>query len=89
MSFSLKAEMVKFLKQNKIVIVLQGRFVGWKTVSVCSFADGTCGQPYGCCLVAEIAKYLKKAIQKESTEKMMKKAECESLHQAHLGLFLT
>ena len=81
--------MVKFLKQNKVVVVLQGRFVGRKTVSACYFADRTRGQPYGCYLVVELAKYLKKAIQKEFVEKMTKKAVRKSLHQAHLGLFLT
>ena len=52
--------MVEFLKQNKVVVVLQGRFAGQKTVSACSLADGTHGQPYGRCLVVEIAKYPKK-----------------------------
>lgn len=54
--------MVKFLKQNKVIVVLQGHFVSRKAVIACIFDDGTRNRPYGRCLVTEIAKYLKKVI---------------------------
>ncbi|KAF9587213.1 hypothetical protein IFM89_039572 [Coptis chinensis] len=52
--------MVKFLKPNKAVIVLQGRYAGRKAVIIKSYDDGTRDRPYGHCLVAGISKYPKK-----------------------------
>ncbi|KMZ70830.1 60S ribosomal protein L27 [Zostera marina] len=66
--------MVKFLKQNKAVIILQGRFAGRKAVIVKNFDDGTRERPYGHCLVAGIAKYPKKVIRKDSAKKTAKKS---------------
>ncbi|CAN6439082.1 unnamed protein product [Victoria cruziana] len=66
--------MVKFLKQNKAVIILQGRFAGRKAVIVRSFDDGTRDRPYGHCLVAGILKYPKKVIRKDSAKKTAKKS---------------
>ncbi|WMV38622.1 hypothetical protein MTR67_032007 [Solanum verrucosum] len=53
--------MVKFLKPNKAVVVLQGKYAGRKAVIVRAFDDGTRDRPYGHCLVAGVAKYPKKA----------------------------
>ncbi|KAJ6869976.1 60S ribosomal protein L27-like [Populus alba x Populus x berolinensis] len=39
--------MVKFLKPNKAVIILQGRYAGRKAVIVKHFDDGTRDRPYG------------------------------------------
>ncbi|XP_027170680.1 60S ribosomal protein L27-3 [Coffea eugenioides] len=66
--------MVKFLKQNKAVIMLQGRYAGRKGVIVRSFDDGTRDRPYGHCLVAGISKYPKKVIRKDSAKKQAKKS---------------
>ncbi|KAK4352984.1 hypothetical protein RND71_028502 [Anisodus tanguticus] len=52
--------MVKFLKPNKVVILLQGRYAGRKAVIVKAFEEGTRDRPYGHCLVTGIGKYLKK-----------------------------
>ncbi|KAG6532804.1 hypothetical protein ZIOFF_006657 [Zingiber officinale] len=67
-------KMVKFLKPNKAVIILQGRFAGRKAVIVRAFDDGTRERPYGHCLVAGVAKYPKKVIRKDSAKKTAKKS---------------
>ncbi|TYH57093.1 hypothetical protein ES332_D08G065700v1 [Gossypium tomentosum] len=56
--------MVKILKPNKAVIVLQGRYAGRKAVIVKSFDDGKRDRPYGHCLV----------IRKDSAKKTAKKS---------------
>ncbi|ERN14904.1 hypothetical protein AMTRI_Chr02g255890 [Amborella trichopoda] len=66
--------MVKFLKPNKAVILLQGRFAGRKAVIIRAFDEGTRDRPYGHCLVAGIAKYPKKVIRKDSAKKTAKKS---------------
>ncbi|XP_039015923.1 60S ribosomal protein L27-3-like [Hibiscus syriacus] len=66
--------MVKFLKPNKAVIVLQGRYAGRKAVIVRSFDEGTRDRPYGHCLVAGIKKYPNKVIRKDSAKKTAKKS---------------
>ncbi|KAA8523456.1 hypothetical protein F0562_009879 [Nyssa sinensis] len=70
--------MVKFLKPNKAVIILQGRFAGRKAVIIRSFDDGTRDRPYGHCLVAGIAKYPKKVIRKDSAKKTAKKSRVKA-----------
>ncbi|CAA6661125.1 unnamed protein product [Spirodela intermedia] len=70
--------MVKFLKPNKAVIVLQGRFAGRKAVIVKNFDDGTRDRPYGHCLVAGISKYPKKVIRKDSAKKTAKKSRVKA-----------
>ncbi|XP_044983819.1 60S ribosomal protein L27-like, partial [Hordeum vulgare subsp. vulgare] len=66
--------MVKFLKPGKAVILLQGRYVGKKAVIVRVFEEGTRDHTYGHCLVAGLAKYLKKVIRKDSAKKTAKKS---------------
>ncbi|CAN1259901.1 60S ribosomal protein L27-2 [Linum perenne] len=66
--------MVKFLKPNKAVIVLQGRYAGRKAVIVKNFDDGTKDRGYGHCLVAGIKKYPAKVIKKDSAKKIAKKS---------------
>lgn len=66
--------MVKFLKPNKAVILLQGRYAGRKAVIVRSFDEGTRDRPYGHCLVAGKSKYPKKVIRKDSLKKQAKKS---------------
>ncbi|CAI9762819.1 unnamed protein product [Fraxinus pennsylvanica] len=66
--------MVKFLKPNKAVIILQGRYAGRKAVIIRNFDDGTRDRPYGHCLVAGLAKYPRKVIRKDSAKKQAKKS---------------
>ncbi|KOM25003.1 hypothetical protein LR48_Vigan45s000500 [Vigna angularis] len=70
--------MVKFLRPNKAVIVLQGRYAGRKAVIVRSFDDGTRERPYGHCLVAGIKKYPSKVIKKDSAKKTAKKSRVKA-----------
>ncbi|KAF6144898.1 hypothetical protein GIB67_036601 [Kingdonia uniflora] len=70
--------MVKFLKPNKAVIVLQGRYAGRKAVIVRQFDEGTRDRPYGHCLVAGISKYPKKVIRKDSAKKTAKKSRVKA-----------
>ena len=70
--------MVKFLKPNKAVILLQGRFAGHKAVIVRNFDDGNRDRPYGHCLVAGLAKYPKKVIRKDSAKKTAKKSRVKA-----------
>eukprot|EP00244_Chara_vulgaris_P007974 TRINITY_DN29_c0_g1_i1.p1 TRINITY_DN29_c0_g1~~TRINITY_DN29_c0_g1_i1.p1 ORF type:complete len:136 (+),score=39.79 TRINITY_DN29_c0_g1_i1:255-662(+) len=65
--------MVKFLKQNKVVVLLNGRYAGHKAVIVKNFDDGTGGRPYGHALVAGIAKYPRKVSKKLSKKKLAKR----------------
>nr|GEU73755.1 60S ribosomal protein L27-like [Tanacetum cinerariifolium] len=70
--------MVKFLKPNKAVVVLNGRFAGRKAVIVKQFDEGTHDHPYGHCLVAGISKYPKKVIRKDSAKKTAKKSRAKA-----------
>ncbi|XP_068645478.1 large ribosomal subunit protein eL27x [Aristolochia californica] len=70
--------MVKFLKPNKAVVMLQGRFAGRKAVIIRSFDDGTRDRPYGHCLVAGISKYPNKVIRKDSAKKTAKKSRVKA-----------
>ncbi|RAL42509.1 hypothetical protein DM860_011127 [Cuscuta australis] len=70
--------MVKFLKPNKAVILLQGRYAGKKAVIVKSFEEGTHERRYGHCLVAGISKYPSKIIRKDSAKKQAKKSRVKA-----------
>ncbi|KAK3227317.1 hypothetical protein Dsin_007179 [Dipteronia sinensis] len=70
--------MVKFLKPNKAVILLQGRYAGRKAVIIKSFDDGTRDRAYGHCLVAGIKKYPNKVIRKDNTKKTAKKSRVKA-----------
>ncbi|XP_044489124.1 60S ribosomal protein L27-like [Mangifera indica] len=70
--------MVKFLKPNKAVILLQGRYAGRKAVIIKSFDDGTRERAYGHCLVAGIKKYPSKVIRKDSSKKTAKKSRVKA-----------
>lgn len=59
--------MVKFLKPNKVVVLLQGRYAGRKAVIVKNFDDGTKERPYGHAIVTGIAKYPRKVLWMLST----------------------
>merc|ERR1711879_1091710 len=64
--------MVKFLKANKVVVLLQGRYAGRKAVIVKNYDDGTNGRPYGHALMCGISKYPGK-VTKSSTKKTQEK----------------
>eukprot|EP00249_Psilotum_nudum_P003437 c16823_g1_i2 orf=372-779(+) len=66
--------MVKFLKPNKVVVLLQGRYAGRKAVIVKNMDDGHQGRPYGHALVAGIDKYPRKVIKKLSQKKIAKRS---------------
>lgn len=70
--------MVKFLKPNKAVLLLQGRFAGRKAVIVKAFDEGTRDRPYGHCLVAGVAKYPSKVIRKDLAKKTAKKSRVKA-----------
>ncbi|KAE8646052.1 60S ribosomal protein L27 [Cucumis sativus] len=70
--------MVKFIKPNKAVIVLQGRYAGRKAVIVRNFDEGTRDRPYGHCLVAGMKKYPSKVIRKDSKKKTEKKSRVKA-----------
>ncbi|GER48095.1 60S ribosomal protein L27 [Striga asiatica] len=63
--------MVKFIKPNKAVVVLQGRHAGHKAAILRNFDDGTCDRPYGHCLVAGVAKYPAKVVRRDSASHIM------------------
>ncbi|PNX58477.1 60S ribosomal protein l27-like, partial [Trifolium pratense] len=70
--------MVKFLKPNKAVIILQGRYAGKKAVIVKNFDDGTRERAYGHALVTGIKKYPAKVIKKDSAKKTAKKSRVKA-----------
>nr|P41101.1 RecName: Full=Large ribosomal subunit protein eL27; AltName: Full=60S ribosomal protein L27 [Solanum tuberosum]CAB57298.1 60S ribosomal protein L27 [Solanum tuberosum] len=70
--------MEKFLKPNKAVILLQGKYAGRKAVIVRAFDEGTRDRPYGHCLVAGISRYPKKVIRKDSAKKAGKKSRVKA-----------
>jgi len=70
--------MVKFLKPNKVVVLLQGRYAGRKAVIVKSFEEGTKDRPYGHALVAGIAKYPRKVIKKASAKTIAKRSRLKA-----------
>ena len=71
-------KMVKFLKPNKAVVLLHGKYAGHKATIVKNFDDGTRDRPYGHCLVAGVAKYPGKVIRKDSAKKQAKKSRVKA-----------
>jgi len=70
--------MVKFLKANKVVVLLNGRYAGRKAVIVKNFDDGQSGRQYGHALVAGIATYPRKVIKKHSEKKQAKRSKVKA-----------
>uniref|UniRef100_A0A7I4FHC8 KOW domain-containing protein n=1 Tax=Physcomitrium patens TaxID=3218 RepID=A0A7I4FHC8_PHYPA len=70
--------MVKFLKPNKVVVLLQGRYAGRKAVIVKNFDDGTKERPYGHAIVCGIAKYPRKVIKKASQKTIAKRSRLKA-----------
>ncbi|KAB8428883.1 hypothetical protein FH972_024996 [Carpinus fangiana] len=67
-------KIVKFLKPNKVVILLQGHYARCKAMIVKAFDEGTRDCPYVHYLVAGISKYPSKVIRKDSAKKSHVKA---------------
>ena len=49
--------MGKFLKQGKVVVMLNGRYAGRKAVILKNYDEGTSQRGYGHCLVAGVDRY--------------------------------
>merc|ERR1712139_753628 len=80
-------DMVKFLKDGKIVVLLQGRYAGKKAVILKTNDDGGKERPYGHCVVAGVAKAplpITKAMCKP-TEKMKKLVQRRSRIKTYLA----
>merc|ERR1712060_459533 len=73
-----KIIMVKFMKSNKVVICLNGRYAGKKAVIVKSYDEGTAGRPYGHALVCGIVNYPRKVTKGMSKVKQDKKSRVKT-----------
>ena len=67
--------MPKFLKQGKVVIVLNGRYAGHKAVIVKTFDDGANGKQYGHALVAGVSKYPLRVTRSMGKKKISKRSK--------------
>ncbi|CAH1756830.1 5872_t:CDS:1 [Entrophospora sp. SA101] len=67
--------MVKFLKPNKVAIVLSGRYAGKKVVIVKNFDDGTKERPYGHAIVIGIERYPLKVTKRMGTKRIAKRSK--------------
>merc|ERR1711970_1666259 len=76
--------MVKFLKNNKVVILLTGRYAGKKAVIVRNYDDGTNSRPYGHALVVGLAKYPRKVTKRSSEKTMEMKTFVKLVNYNHL-----
>jgi len=70
--------MVKFLKPQKVVILLTGRYAGKKAVIVKNFDDGTSSRPYGHALVVGLAKEPRKVIKKSSQKTQARRSSIKT-----------
>eukprot|EP00891_Asterochloris_glomerata_P000497 jgi/Astpho2/497/fgenesh1_pm.00011_%23_34_t len=66
--------MVKFLKPQKVVIILTGRYAGKKAVIVKNFDDGTQQRKYGHALVCGLSKEPRKVTKQLSKKKLERRA---------------
>ncbi|EEH55885.1 uncharacterized protein MICPUCDRAFT_34421 [Micromonas pusilla CCMP1545] len=64
--------MVKFLKANKVVVVLNGRYAGKKAVIVKNYDEGTSSRPYGHALVCGLSTYPRKVTKKQTKKQQDK-----------------
>lgn len=69
-----KSKGTKFLKANKVVLMLNGRMAGKKAVIVKTFDEGTADRPYGHCIVAGIMKYPLKITKSMPDKKVAKRS---------------
>merc|ERR1711981_99884 len=72
------ATMVKFLKNNKVVILLTGRYAGKKAVIVRNYDEGTNSRPYGHALVVGLSKYPRKVTKRISEKTREKRSKMKT-----------
>ncbi|XP_027771947.1 60S ribosomal protein L27-like [Solanum pennellii] len=66
--------MVKFLKPNKAVIILQGKYATCKAVTVRASDEEKRDRPNDHCLVVGLSKYREKVIHRNAAKKQAKKS---------------
>merc|ERR1712170_315883 len=71
-------EMVKFIKQGKVVLVLGGRYAGRKAIIVKNYDDGTSEKPYGHALVAGVDRYPRKVTKRMGKKKIKQRSKIKS-----------
>ncbi|KAI9203116.1 ribosomal L27e protein family-domain-containing protein [Polychytrium aggregatum] len=67
--------MVKFLKNGKVVLVLNGRYAGKKAVIVKNFDEGTAKHPYPHAVVAGVERYPLKITRGMGQKKVAKRSK--------------
>eukprot|EP01115_Flamella_aegyptia_P014734 TRINITY_DN85828_c0_g1_i1.p1 TRINITY_DN85828_c0_g1~~TRINITY_DN85828_c0_g1_i1.p1 ORF type:complete len:146 (+),score=35.64 TRINITY_DN85828_c0_g1_i1:58-495(+) len=68
-----------FLKQGKVVIILQGRYAGRKAVILKAYSEGkNAERPYGHALVAGIDRYPRKVTRRMSKKKVARRTNLKS-----------
>ncbi|GAM19429.1 hypothetical protein SAMD00019534_026040, partial [Acytostelium subglobosum LB1] len=65
--------MQKFIKQGRLVILLNGKYAGRKAVVVKTFDEPSKERPYGHCLVAGIEKYPRRVIRRMNRKTILKR----------------
>merc|ERR1712032_220213 len=71
-------KMVKFLKPNRVVVLLNGRYAGRKAVIVKNYDEGTNARQYGHALVCGINNYPRKITKKMPVKKQEKRSKVKS-----------
>lgn len=74
--------MVKFLKNGKVVLLLQGRQAGKKAVIVKNFDEGTKERPYPHAIVAGVERYPKKITNGMGQKKVAKRSKVKPFIKA-------
>merc|ERR1712029_990406 len=70
--------MGKFLKQNKVVLVLSGRYAGRKGIIIKNLDEGTNERPYGHALVAGIDRYPRKVTKRMSKTSLKRRTKIKT-----------
>merc|ERR1712002_662980 len=71
-------KMGKFMKPNKVVLVLSGRYAGRKGIIVKNQDDGTNDRPYGHALVAGIDRYPRKVTKRMSKTSLKRRTKIKT-----------
>jgi large subunit ribosomal protein L27e len=72
------ADMGKFMKSGKVVLVLGGRYAGRKAIIVKNYDDGTADKQYGHALVAGVDRYPRKVTKKMGKKKIKQRSKVKS-----------
>merc|ERR1711915_727473 len=70
--------MGKFLKANKVVLVLSGRYAGRKGIIIKNQDDGTNDRPYGHALIAGIDRYPRKVTKRMSKTNLKRRTKIKT-----------